>query len=63
MAGPTYHQTGYCKTCSIYIYDDRTSPESDDVDRAANRTAHKQHYIIQSLHRIEYCEVLHSERQ
>lgn len=56
--GPTYHQTAYCKTCEEVIYDDTVSPPNDNADKAANRNAHKQHYINQSLHRIEVCEVL-----
>ena len=55
--GPTYHETARCRTCDEFIYDSRTSPPTDTMDRASNRSAHKQHYIIQSMHRIEYCEI------
>ena len=57
MTGPVYHETARCKDCGIFIYDSRTSPENDNADRAANRKAHEKHYIVQSMHRVEYCVV------
>lgn len=57
----SFHQTAWCTTCGPIWDGVRDVGVGDRVDLGVNRhlKANPNHYVHQSLHRTDYCSVLH----